>query len=49
MVVDNGSPESRKIPKAWTKGRKEKRSCERAKGTKIPLLDSAERDKKCPR
>ena len=42
MAEDHRAPEAGKLPKAWTRGRKESVSRQRASGAKSPLLDSAE-------
>ena len=34
MVEDHGAPEAGKLPRAWTRGRKESESRLRASGTK---------------
>ena len=42
FAEDHGVPEAGQLPKAWTIGRKETESCQRASGAESPLLDSAE-------
>ena len=41
---DHGAPEAGQLSRAWTRGRGETMSRQRASGAKSPSLDSAKRD-----
>ena len=48
MAEDHGAPEAGQLSRVWTRGRRETESRQRVSGVKSPLLDSAERDERCP-